>query len=70
MFGYIRPAKGDLKVKEFELYRSIYCGLCKQLGRAYGPFARMTLSYDFAFLSLLHMEVNGQTCLLYTSRCV
>ncbi len=60
MFGYIRPAKGDLKVKEFELYRSVYCGLCKQLGRAYGPFARMTLSYDFAFLSLLHMSVNGQ----------
>ncbi len=59
MFGYIRPAKGDLKVKEYELYRSIYCGLCKQLGRAYGPFARMTLSYDFAFLSLLHMSVNG-----------
>ncbi len=69
MFGYIRPAKGDLKVKEFELYRSIYCGLCKQLGRAYGPFARMTLSYDFAFLSLLHMEVNGQTAQIAKQCC-
>lgn len=60
MFGYVRPAKGDLKIKEFELYRGIYCGLCKQLGRSFGPFARLTLSYDFAFLSLLHMSVNNE----------
>ncbi len=69
MFGYVRPAKGDLKVKEFELYRSIYCGLCKQLGRSFGPFARMTLSYDFAFLSLLHMSVNGQHALIEKQCC-
>ena len=48
MFGYIKPAKAELKVKEWEAYQGIYCGLCKQLARRYGWFARMTLNYDFA----------------------
>lgn len=50
LFGYIKPYKPEKKIIEFDTYKAIYCGLCKQLGRAFGPFARMTLSYDFAFL--------------------
>ena len=53
MFGYIRPQKGELLVREFEQYRGVYCGLCKQLGKSYGFAARMTLSYDCTFLGLL-----------------
>ena len=34
LFGYIRPQKGELLVREFEQYRGFYCGLCKQLGNA------------------------------------
>ena len=42
---------------EYDTYKAVYCGLCKQLGKAFGPFSRMTLSYDFAFLSLLSLGV-------------
>lgn len=49
MFGYIKPFKAELKVKEWEAYQGIYCGLCKQLAQRYGLFARMTLNYDLFF---------------------
>ena len=58
MFGYIKPFKPMLRVCEFDTYKAIYCGLCKQLSRSYGPFARLTLSYDFTFLALLDMALR------------
>lgn len=70
MFGYIKPYTAELKVKEQEAYRAIYCGLCKQLGREYGVLSRMTLSYDFAFLSCLTMAVRGDTVLFQQERCM
>lgn len=50
-----------MKIKEFDTYQAVYCGLCKQLGKAYGPFARMTLSFDFTFLSIVTLSVQD-TC--------
>lgn len=58
MFGYIRPFQPELRIKEYEAYKSVYCGLCKELGRQYGIFARFTLSYDFTFLAILSMAVQ------------
>lgn len=52
MFGYIRPLHPELKVREYELYRAVYCGLCRSMGRATGCLSRLTLSYDFVFLAL------------------
>lgn len=60
MFGYIRPLKGELKVREFEDYQSIYCGLCAQLGKKYGLAARFTVSFDLTFYAALLMAVSGQ----------
>lgn len=57
LFGYIKPYKPEMKMMEFDTYKAVYCGLCKQLGKGFGPFARFTLSYDFAFLSLLALGV-------------
>ncbi|MCQ2449305.1 MAG: DUF5685 family protein [Clostridia bacterium] len=63
MFGYIRVDKPELKIREFETYKAIYCTLCRKLGRRYGPLSRLTLSYDFAFLSVLNMALKpGQVC--------
>lgn len=56
MFGYIRIQKPELKVKEYEMYKAVYCTLCKNLGKNYGFFTRFTLSYDFTFLSLLNLS--------------
>lgn len=69
LFGYIRPLKPELKIKDYETYRSVYCGLCKELGRAFGPFSRLTLNYDFAFLALLQLAVNDQTTHAAMQRC-
>ena len=69
MFGYVKPFKPDLRMCEYEAYKAVYCGLCGQLGRSFGPAARATLSYDFAFLSMLHYAVSGQEPVLTRRGC-
>ena len=58
MFGYIRPDASELKVKQEQLYRAVYCGLCKTQRRRTGFFSCMTLSYDFVFLYLFLAELR------------
>ena len=53
MFGYIRPAPGELKVCEHERFKACYCGLCRALGKRYGTAARFILNYELVFLSML-----------------
>lgn len=57
MFGYIKPLKPEMKIREFEVYNSIYCGLCKQLGKSFGFFSKFTLNYDFVFLAMLSLSL-------------
>lgn len=59
MFGYIRPYKPELKIKEFGVYKAVYCGLCHSLGRRYGFISRMILSYDAAFFSILQLSLKS-----------
>ena len=57
MFGYVRPLREEMKVRDWELWRQHYCGLCRCLGKRYGLKARFLLSYDMTFLySLLSMK--------------
>lgn len=52
MFGYITPLKAELKVREYEVFRAYYCGLCREIGdKSY--ISKMTLTYDMTFLALL-----------------
>lgn len=61
MFGYVTVYKPEMKVKEFEIYNAIYCGLCRHIGKTYGPFAKLSLNYDMTFISLLQMALyEGQ----------
>ena len=53
MFGYVRPYRDELKVREQRDYEALYCGLCQALGRRHGFLARMFLNYDFTFLAML-----------------
>lgn len=43
----------DLSESEQARYRSAYCGLCHTLGSRYGFTARLSLTYDLTFLTLL-----------------
>ena len=69
MFGYIRISKGELKIKEYELYRGVYCTLCKVLGKNYGLVSRFTLNYDFTFLTLLNMSLKDGCDMFSQKRC-
>ncbi len=69
MFGYIKIDKGELKVKEYELYKAIYCTLCRNLGKSYGFLSRLTLSYDFTFLALLEASLSDGCDCFEQKRC-
>lgn len=56
MFGYIRPLREELKVRDLERYQALYCGLCHTIRIRYGRFARFFLNYDFIFLAMLLSE--------------
>ena len=70
MFGYIRPLTAELKVREYELYRAVYCGLCASLGKHVSFFAKFTLSYDFVFLALVRMAAAGEIGKIERRRCI
>ena len=53
MFGYIQANNRELKIKDYELYRSYYCGLCHTLKKRYGRRGQLLLNYDMTFLALV-----------------
>lgn len=69
MFGYIRPLKGELKVREYENYRALYCGLCHTLAHRCGALTRLTVNYDFTFLAMLLWDAEDSLCYIHR-RCV
>ena len=70
MFGYLRIDKAELKVREYEAYKAVYCGLCKQLGRDYSVISRAVLSYDCTFYAVLLMSLNRGCKGFRDGRCV
>lgn len=65
MFGYITPQVCELKVRDYELFKAYYCGLCKALGKEYRRTA--VLNYDCTFIYLLgdslqNAETDVQSC--------
>lgn len=70
MFGYVRPNKSEMLVKEYAQYKASYCQLCKALGEEYGFAARFALSYDCTFYALLALSVAGSKVEECRGRCV
>lgn len=70
MFGYIKPMIPELKVKEHELYKSIYCGLCRAMGEHICNSDRFTLSYDIVFLALVRTAVTNEDIHVEKCRCM
>ena len=58
-----------MKFKDYDLYRGVYCSLCKAIGKRYGLIARLTLSYDFTFLAILRMAVRENKICMRKSHC-
>ena len=70
MFGYIRPEKPECKLREYEYYRGVYCGLCHALGKCTGQCSRMMLGYDFTFMALVRLALEEITPSLRKSNCI
>lgn len=72
MFGYITINKAELKFREFDVYHSYYCGLCRELKKTCGRKGQLTLTYDMTFLELLltglyepETRLELETCALH-----
>lgn len=70
MFGYVKPDKKELKIKEYDLYKSAYCGLCSVMGKKYSYIYKMSLSYDFVFMVLLHLYLAPEEVSFSKKRCI
>lgn len=69
MLGYVKAYKPNLKMSEYELYRGVYCSLCKNLGRRYSPLAQIFLSFDFTLAALITLALRDEKCRFLHSRC-
>lgn len=70
MFGYVRPFKSELLVREYDQYKAAYCQLCRALKEHYGRAASFTLSYDCTFYALLMLSTREAKLSLHHGRCV
>ena len=70
MFGYVRADTPYLYIKDDELYRAMYCGLCKGIAETSGNAARMGLSYDLTFLSVIMHNILGVDVKIEKQHCL
>ena len=64
MFGYVNASLKELTPEQQKRYSAVYCGLCRNIRAVSGQIARLSLSYDMTFLSLLLMSLYEpeETC--------
>ncbi len=70
MFGYIRAFDAELKIKDYGIYRGVYCGLCKAMNRNTGITSPLTLTYDFVLLALVRNGLSGEGFTVRPGKCI
>lgn len=70
MFGYIIINKGEMKFKEFDVYHSYYCGLCRALKQRYGALGQISLTYDMTFLVMLLSSLYEPETKVGMTKCI
>lgn len=70
MFGYVRADTPYLYIKDETLYRAMYCGVCKGIAEVCGHTARMGLSYDVTFLSVILHNIAQQDVTITKQHCL
>ncbi|MBE5754254.1 MAG: hypothetical protein E7340_02845 [Clostridiales bacterium] len=75
MFGYVKTDFPNMYMKDVVLYKAMYCGLCKGIGKCCGNKGRLVLNYDLTFLSLfthnllnIDVKIEKQTCIIHHIR--
>lgn len=69
MLGYVRTNTPELRVREHQYYRGLYCGLCHRMGKCTGNCSRLTLSYDFVFLAAVRLALSKEKAEMKKQRC-
>lgn len=57
VFGLVNANWKELTHEQQARYSAVYCGICRDIHHRSSLLARVTLSYDMAFLALLHMSL-------------
>lgn len=57
VFGLVNANVRELTKQQQQRYNSVYCGICRRIRHSGGQLCRLGLSYDMAFLALLHMSL-------------
>ena len=70
MFGYVKPDNPYLYMKDDTLYKALYCGVCKSIGKTCGQCARFSLTYDIAFMSAVIHNLLGEDVKIERKHCV
>ncbi len=70
MFGYVKPYKPLLLMRDYTLYKATYCTLCRELGKHYGFFARLILNYDLCFFMLCALNNSPHSPIAEPKHCV
>lgn len=72
MFGFVSANLSELTQEQKDRYSAVYCGICRQIRQRSSNLARLSLSYDMAFLALLLMSLyepeesgGGSACILH-----
>lgn len=69
VFGYIKADKPQMRICEYEAYRSVYCALCRRMGKKYGKIFSSALNFDFTFAAVLGLAIADEDCGFEKKRC-
>ncbi len=69
MFGYVRICKPQMKICEYDTYQSVYCTLCRHLGKQLGLPARLLLNYDYTFMTMIMIALSDKPSAFMRGRC-
>lgn len=70
MFGYVRADIPYLYIKDDILYKAMYCGVCKGIAEVCGHSARIGLTYDVTFLSVIMHNIRGEDVKIEKGHCL
>ena len=70
MFGYVLPDCEKLTVRDYSLYRALYCGICLATKKRYGDLPRFTVNYDITTFALLALEAEAPALEFGMCRCI
>ncbi|MGQ9855627.1 MAG: DUF5685 family protein [Fervidobacterium sp.] len=69
MFGYIKPLRYELKLRELDEFRGFYCGVCTSMQKI-KYISKFFLTYDAVFLALVISGLKGKNYKYNKKFCV